>query len=110
MTGFVDGDCPWDLDLGQLIGDGKFDGESFGVGCGWVFKDLVGQGGQEKTLGHVQQGRFSLDDTCFQTDPFFMLYIIYCSNSGGFSVSYFRPLAYRTVSPILDTLDRHVHC
>ncbi len=34
-TGFVDGDCPWDLSLGQHIGDGKFDGETFWVGCGW---------------------------------------------------------------------------
>jgi hypothetical protein len=25
---------------------------------------LRGTGGEEKTLGHVQHGRFSLDDTC----------------------------------------------
>ena len=27
--GFADGDCPWNLSLGQRTGDGKFDGEAF---------------------------------------------------------------------------------
>ena len=35
-------------------------GRRFWVGCGWFF--LVGAGGEEKAPGHVQQGRFSLDD------------------------------------------------
>ena len=74
-TGFVDVDCSWDLSLGHRIGDGKFDGKSFWVGCGWVF--FVGRRGGEETPDHVQWGRFSFDDTCFQTVPFFMLYIIY---------------------------------
>jgi hypothetical protein len=74
-TGFVDVDCSWDLSLGHRIGDGKFDGKSFWVGCGWVF--FVGRRGEEETPDHVQWGRFSFDDTCFQTVPFFMLYIIY---------------------------------
>ena len=30
-TGFTDGDCLWDLSLGQRTGDGKFDGEAFWV-------------------------------------------------------------------------------
>jgi hypothetical protein len=33
-TGDTDGDCLWDLSLGQSTGDGKFDGETFWVGCG----------------------------------------------------------------------------
>jgi hypothetical protein len=36
-TGFTDGDCLWDLSLGRRTGDGKFDGESFWVGCGWFW-------------------------------------------------------------------------
>jgi hypothetical protein len=36
-TGFVDGDCLWDLSLGHRTGDGKFDGETVWVGCGWFF-------------------------------------------------------------------------
>ena len=71
----MDGDCRWDLSLGQIIGDGKGDGETFLGGLWMVF--LGGQGGEEKTSGHVQHGRFLLDDTRFQTFPFFMLYIIY---------------------------------
>ena len=43
--------------------------------------------GEEKTPGQVQQGRFSLDDTCFQTDPFFNV-IYYVLNSGGFTVDF----------------------
>ena len=47
----------------------------------------MGRGGKEKSAGHVQQGRFSLDDTCFQTDPFFNV-IYYVLNSGGFTVDF----------------------
>ena len=42
----------------------SLDGETFWVGCGWFF--LGGRGVEEETSGHVQEGRFSLDDTCFQ--------------------------------------------
>jgi hypothetical protein len=31
----------------------------------------TGRGGEEKVTGHVQQGRFSLDDERFKTVPFF---------------------------------------
>ncbi len=40
---------------------------------------LGGQGGEEKASGHGQKGR-SLDDTCFQTDPF--CYILYVDQWG----------------------------
>ena len=43
-TGFADGDCLWNLSLGQRTGDGKFDGETFWVGCGWFFLEGVGEG------------------------------------------------------------------
>ena len=33
-TGFADGDCLWDLSLGQCTGDGKFDGEKSRTGVG----------------------------------------------------------------------------
>jgi hypothetical protein len=64
-SSFVDGDCSGNLSLGQRIGDEVvLMGRRFWVGChGMVF--LVGTGGEEKASGHVQQGRFSLDDTRF---------------------------------------------
>jgi hypothetical protein len=34
--GFTDGDCPWNLSLGQRTFDGKFDGETF-LGSLWMF-------------------------------------------------------------------------
>ena len=43
-TGFTDGECLWDLSLGHRTGDGKFDGETFWVGCGWLFS-WEGSGG-----------------------------------------------------------------
>jgi hypothetical protein len=46
-TGFTDGDCLWDLSLGQCTGDGKFDGETFWVGCGCFFLGGVGGGEEE---------------------------------------------------------------
>ena len=68
---------------------------------------LSGQDGdvQDKTSGHVQQGRFSMDDTCSQTAP---CYILYIGDSGGFDVSCVKTIG--NVSPILDSLDRHGHC
>jgi hypothetical protein len=72
-TGFTDGDCLWDLSLGRCTGDGKFYGETF-LGRLWMFF-CEGRGGEEKESGHVQDGRFSLDDTRCQTDQFF--YIVY---------------------------------
>ena len=73
--GTVYGIYPW---VSTLV-MGRFDGGAFWVGCGSFFFGSLGDdgGGEEKTSGHVQQGRFSLDDTCFQTTPFFMSYIIY---------------------------------
>ncbi len=42
-----------------------------------LLRSQGGRGEREKTTGQVQQGQFSLDDSCCQTDPIFMLYIIY---------------------------------
>jgi hypothetical protein len=61
-TGFMDEDCLWDLSLGHT-GDGKFDGETFWVGCGWFF--WSGRGGGREDVRTRQQGRFSLDDARF---------------------------------------------
>ncbi len=44
--GFADGDCPWNLSLGQSTGDGKFDGEVF-LGRLWMFF-LVGSGEEKR--------------------------------------------------------------
>jgi hypothetical protein len=56
-TGFTDGDCLWDLSFGQCTGDGKFDGETFWVGCGWFSLGGVGEGMRRL------QGTFSM--VCF---------------------------------------------
>jgi hypothetical protein len=48
---------------------------------GWVVDGLsLGGVGEDETLGRVHKGRFSLDDTCFQTAPFFYVicYHVYC--------------------------------
>ena len=61
---------------------GKFDGMVI-LGGLWMFflwgPSRGGDGGGEEksSTGYVQKGRLSLDDTRFQTDPFFVLYIIY---------------------------------
>jgi hypothetical protein len=53
-TGFVHGDCLWDLSLGHRTGDGKFDVETFRVGCAGFF--LLGGGeGEEENPGHVTE-------------------------------------------------------
>ncbi len=44
-----------------------------------------GRGGEEKAPGHVQQGRFSLDDVRFE-QPHFFYVIYYISSSGGVAV------------------------
>ncbi len=59
---FVDGGCSGNLPLGSCIGDEEVS---------------AGRGGEEKAPGHVQQGRFSLDDARFLTAPFFLCYILY---------------------------------
>ena len=72
-TGFVDGDCP--------------------LGCGYFFLWVPWGGwGWGSDKRHVTYIRvfFSLDDTCFQQAPFFMLYILL--SSGGFTVSCFKTI------------------
>ncbi len=44
-------DCLWDLSLGRHTGDGKFDGETFWVGCGCFL------------LGGTREGKRKLQDT-----------------------------------------------
>ena len=65
----MDGFCHFSFSLGPLSGG---DGD-----------------GEETPSVHVHQGRFSLDDVCRQTTPFFMLYVMI---SGGFSGSYFKTI------------------
>jgi hypothetical protein len=105
-TGFVDGDCLWDLSLGWSTGDGKFDGESFWVGCGWFFLGVTGEGKRKLQVTYwwvVFAGRHE-----FPNNPFYVISKYYILISGGFSTACVRPS--RTVLPILDTLVRHVHC
>ena len=51
-TGFTDGDCLWDLSLGQRTGDGKFDGEAFLGGLWMFFLGGVGQGQRKSQVKH----------------------------------------------------------
>jgi hypothetical protein len=48
----------WDLSLGRFTGDGKFDGETFWVGCGWFFLDGTG-GGREIDRARVAGSVFA---------------------------------------------------
>jgi hypothetical protein len=74
-TGFMDGDFPGDLSLGQHTGDGKFDGETL-LGRTWMFL-LGGTGERRRKRQDSTAESFSQDEECFQTTPFFMVYIIY---------------------------------
>ena len=56
--------------------------------------------------GLIQQSRFRWRRVCSNRPIFYVIY--YIENSGGFTESYFRPSW--TVTPILETLDRHVRC
>ncbi len=49
-TGFTDGDYLWDPSLRQYTGDGKFDRETFRVGCGRIVFFWGGVGGREEEL------------------------------------------------------------
>jgi hypothetical protein len=69
--GTVQGVYSW----GSALGDGDLMRRCFRVDCGCF--SWGGGGGKEKASGHVQQGRFSLDDVRFLTDPFFLCYILY---------------------------------
>jgi hypothetical protein len=84
----------WDLSLGQLTRDGRFDGETF-LG-GLLIFSLGGRGRGKGTPGHdcrdVFAGRHE-----FQT-VLFMLYIIYCAVE----------VSLQHAPPILDDLGRHV--
>jgi len=69
------GSCLWDLCLDKYTGDGRFDGESFLGRLLILFLGGWGRG-RDRTRASTAES-FSQDDTHFQTDPFFMLYIIY---------------------------------
>ncbi len=79
-TGFGNGDCLWDLSLGQHTGDGNFDGETFWVGCGWFFSWGSGRGRGDSRSRSAFSGRHE-----FPNIPFYVLY--YIMSSGGFSTS-----------------------
>jgi hypothetical protein len=80
-TGFTDGDCLWDLSLGQHTGDGKIDGETF-LGRLWmVFLDGTG-GGRERVRSHFSRVGFRWTTRVLNSPIFFMLY--YILSSGGF--------------------------
>ncbi len=87
-TGFVDGDCLWDLSLGQHTGDGKFDGKSFWVGCGWFFS-WGGRGRGRGTPGQVLLRCFHRT-TRVPKSTFYVIYYILIS--GGFTVAWLQTI------------------
>jgi hypothetical protein len=106
-TGFVDGDCLWDLSLGQHTGDGKFDGKSFWVGCGWFFS-WGGSGEGKRNSRSSTAEAFSQDDT--SSKEYFLYYILYI-DQWGFHCS--MPSNYcegtpRSTRPWTDTCDVQV--
>jgi hypothetical protein len=103
--------CLWDLSLGQRTGDGRFDGEVFLGGLlifhifGWVV-DFFGGAGEGKRNTRARLPRRFRRTTRVQNNPVYVIYYILCS--GSFAAAFVRQS--RTVSPILDALDRHVRC
>ncbi len=87
---------------GSALVMGDLMGRRFWVGC-WFFSWGVG-GGEEELQGTAAEA-FSQDDASSKQS----LYVIYfILRSGSFTASCARQS--RTVAPILDALDRHVHC
>jgi hypothetical protein len=75
---FTDGDCPWNLSLGQLTGDRKFDGETF-LGRLWML--FLGRAGERKRNSRVRTAEaFSQDDACSKQPC--LCYILYVDQCG----------------------------
>jgi hypothetical protein len=97
--GFPYGIYPW----GSALVMEDFDGETF---LGGLLIFFLGGGGRGRgTPGSVQLRRFRRT-TRVPNSPVYVIY--YILHSGGFAAACARQS--RTVTPILDTLDRQVHC
>jgi hypothetical protein len=96
--GFTDGDC---LSLGQRTGDGKFDGKTFWVGCGWIFSWGV-RGRGRGTQGYILMRSFRRT-TRVPNNSFYVIYYILIS--GGFDSACVR--LSRRYPLILDSLVSH---
>ena len=95
------GACLWGLSLGRT-GDAGLMGRRFRVGC-WFFSWWVGEG---KRSSRARLPRRFHRTTRVPKIPVYVLY--YILRSGSFTGGDVRQS--RTVTPILDSLDRHVLC
>ena len=98
--GTVQGIYPWvsTLVMGNLMG------RRFWVGRGCFFLGGAGEGKRNSRARAVET--FSQDDASSKQPWVYVIY--YILSSGGFAAACARQS--RTVTPILDTLDRHVRC
>ena len=56
---------------------GSLDGDSFWVGCGWIFLGKLGWGRENTRASTSESCSLESGDSCFRTVPFFKLHIIY---------------------------------
>jgi hypothetical protein len=82
-TGFMNGDCPGNLSLGQHTVDGKYDGETF-LGRTWMFFSGRNGGGKGDSRARAVE-TFSQDDTSSKQPWVYVIY--YMLNGGGFCCS-----------------------
>jgi hypothetical protein len=104
-AGFMDGDWPGSLSLGQHTGDGKFDGKTF-LGRTWMFFLGGGGGGEEEASGAVLLSRFRRTTLAFK-QTHFLCYILY-SEKWRFRYCMFQVISQSVLD--LDDLDRRMCC
>jgi hypothetical protein len=91
-------DCPGNLSLGQYIGDGKLDGETF-LGRTWMFFFWGGRGRGIGIPGRRTAETFSEDDTSSKQPWVYVIY--YMLSSGGFTAVCLQTITKGVLDPPL---------
>ena len=89
------GACLWDLSLGQLTGDGKYDGETF-LGRTWMFFSGRGGGGKRDSRARAVE-TFSQDDASSKQPWVYVIY--YMLSSGGFAAACLQAITKGVLDP-----------